>query len=161
MRKLEQLQKTNPSGFSSLNPYSSPIIDKFRYDQDYYDNRDKNDDVSSFQEYSRNHLSDLFEYPYNSRNTNQEMKEFTPKFEKLKQKKKFELEQERYSLEATLKAIDSKFESGNISEIDYFKNYKKLQKEIYRIDKKIEDLNEEIKEQESISKNLERRPYFT
>jgi hypothetical protein len=164
MRQLEKLQKPNLHGIPSYSPYSSPITDKVRFDQECSVCKDRNDNFSSFQEYSKNHLSDLFDYPYDEIINNQELKEYTSKIDKLKQKKKFELEQERYSLEATLKVLDSKFESGNISEIDYFKNFKKLQKEIYKIDKKIEDLNEEIKERESVSKfsrNLDRRRYFT
>lgn len=163
IRQLEKLQRPNPHNFPPSNPYSSPITDTTRLNQDNVF-RDKNDNFSYFQEYSRNHLSDLFEYPYDNGENSQDLKGYTSKIDKIKQKKKFELEQERYSLEATLKALDSKFESGNISEIDYFKNFKKLQKEIYKIDKKIEDLNEEIKERESISKfprNLDRRRYIT
>ncbi|MFX0009314.1 MAG: hypothetical protein ACFE9R_03275, partial [Candidatus Hermodarchaeota archaeon] len=144
------------------NPISPNEADKIFYDQGYDNYGGVNEKYPIYQEYSKNHLSNLFEQGYGSNDFPQNLN-LNPKIDKLKQKKKFELEQERYSLEETLKALDSKFESGNISEIDYFKNFKKLQKELYKIDKKVNDITEELNEREAIlkySKKIERRPDF-
>ena len=76
----------------------------------------------------------------------------------------FNLEKEKYSLEETLKALDSKFESGDISEIDYFKNFKNLQKEIYIIEKNIEALDADIDDEEFLrrsNKEIDRKRYYT
>ncbi|MEJ2296506.1 MAG: hypothetical protein P8Y23_17285, partial [Candidatus Lokiarchaeota archaeon] len=67
-------------------------------------------------------------------------------------------------IEQTLSTLDTKFNDGIISEIDYFRTYKNLQKDLYLIDKKIESLDNEIKESESIRKShreLDRRRYFS
>ena len=74
------------------------------------------------------------------------------------------LQKEKYSLEETLKALDSKFESGNISEIDFFKNFKNLQKEIYIIEKNIEVLEDEMEDEEFLrkrSKEIDKERYYT
>jgi predicted nucleic acid-binding Zn-ribbon protein len=76
----------------------------------------------------------------------------------------FDLQKEKYSLEETLKALDSKFESGNISEIDFFKNFKNLQKEIYIIEKNIEVLDDDMEDEEFLrnrSKEIDKKRYFT
>ena len=61
--------------------------------------------------------------------------------EKSKRKKMSELKQERYGLKETLKKLDETFNQGNLSEVDYFRTYKNLQKQIYSIDKKVNSLN--------------------
>jgi predicted nucleic acid-binding Zn-ribbon protein len=74
----------------------------------------------------------------------------------------FDLEKEKYSLEETLKTLDSKFESGNISEIDFFKNFKNLQKEIYIIEKNIETLDTDMEDEEffrNSAKDVNRKRY--
>ncbi|MFW9949193.1 MAG: hypothetical protein ACFFKA_03585, partial [Candidatus Thorarchaeota archaeon] len=144
-----------------LNPN---IAEKILYDQEYNNLRGISDKSPLYQEYSKNHLTDLFDRDYSSKDLYQNLENCNPKTNKLKEKKKFELEQERFGLEETLKALDSKFESGNISEIDYFKNFKKLQKELYKIDKKVGEISEEMNERDAISKfskNFERRRYFS
>jgi hypothetical protein len=76
----------------------------------------------------------------------------------------FNLEKEKYSLEETLKILESKFESGDISEIDYFKNFKNLQKEIYIIEKNIEAMNSDFEEEEFLRGSVnefDRKRYYT
>jgi hypothetical protein len=76
----------------------------------------------------------------------------------------FNLEKEKYSLEETLKALDSKFESGDISEIDYFKNFKNLQKEIYIIEKNMEAIDSDMEDEEFLrgsAKDFDRKRYYT
>ena len=53
--------------------------------------------------------------------------------EKNYQKKMNELKREKFSLKETLKKLDAKFDDGNISEVDYFKFFSKLQKKLYII----------------------------
>jgi hypothetical protein len=76
----------------------------------------------------------------------------------------FNLEKEKYSLEETLKLLDAKFESGDISEIDYFKNFKNLQKEIYIIEKSIEAMDSDMEDEEFLrgsGKDIDRKRYYT
>jgi len=89
-----------------------------------------------------NHLSDLFvsrrpsnDYDYPSSTNNSYEKN------RSKRKKMSELKQERYGLKETIKKLEDKFDQGNISEVDYFRTYKSLQKQLYLIDKKINSLN--------------------
>ena len=71
------------------------------------------------------------------------------------------LKKEQYSLRQTLNKLDNKFDQGIISEVDYFRTYKNLQKEIYLIESKINALNAEIKQEESIKHNINKHKYFT
>jgi hypothetical protein len=71
------------------------------------------------------------------------------------------LKKEQYSLKQTLNKLDNKFDQGIITEVDYFRTYKNLQKEIYLIESKINALNAEIKEEESIKHNINKHKYFT
>jgi chromosome segregation ATPase len=80
-----------------------------------------------------------------------------------KRKEMSELEKERYGLDETLKALDTKFDQGVISENDYFRTFKNLQKQIYDIDQKIEMLGQEIEEMniKPQLKDTEHKRYFT
>ncbi|MFX1314377.1 MAG: hypothetical protein ACFE9T_00805 [Promethearchaeota archaeon] len=163
MRKLGQTQKFNylppdQANFinsPSINNISNPILDNhlnFHRDEPY------------FQDYRRNHLSDLFD-PDNllMENTYKSNKKIF-KLDKEKRNRLFELDKEKYSLNETLKTLDAKFDQGVISEVDYFRTFKNLQKEIYLIEKKIESLREELEEIEAIkknSRNFEKKRYFT
>jgi hypothetical protein len=75
-----------------------------------------------------------------------------------------ELSKERYSLKETLKKLDAKFDQGIISEVDYFKTFKNLQKEIYLIEKKINTLQENLEEVEELkrsSRNFDNKRFYT
>ena len=120
--------------------------------------------MPQYQEYSRNHLSDLFNSDYGSNHPTESSSFLSKKQSKSRRKKMFDLNKEKYSLEETLKALDSKFESGDISEIDYFKNFKNLQKEIYIIEKNIEALDPDMGDEEflrSSAKEFDRKRYYT
>jgi hypothetical protein len=162
MRKLEQIQRNNPP---ILNP-----TDKYNYnfnDELYMELNNRRREQSRmpiYQEYSKNHLSDLFNSDYTLSHENYMQKKRISKLEKIKRKKMLELEKEKYSLEETLKTLDSKFDKGIISEIDYFRTFKNLQKEIYLIDRKIENLEEEISESESLrrsNREFDKKRYFS
>ncbi|MFW9936407.1 MAG: B-box zinc finger protein [Candidatus Thorarchaeota archaeon] len=166
MRKLEQMQKYGPIYQNDVNKNNIDLmsdLSKYRT-SDHFLNNDPYNQVSSYQEYSRNHLSDLFndDYSLSAKPAFTNMR--SSRYDKMKRKKILELEKERYSLEETLKTLDSKFEKGIISEIDYFRTYKNLQKDLYLVEKKIENLDEEFKEIESmrrINGEFDRKRYFT
>ncbi len=63
-----------------------------------------------------------------------------------------ELEKEEFSITQTLKLLDKRFEQGTISDIDYFKTYKNYQKELYIIQRKIQDIKQEVTEEEALQK---------
>jgi len=150
MRKLENLQRTTKPLHPSTYRNEYDIINNFH-------------DTSSFQEYSKNHLTDLFNDDYSLSNKYQNPKNFSSKYDKAKRKKMLELEKDRYSLEETLKTLDSKFEKGIISEIDYFRTYKNLQKDLYLVEKNVEELEEKIKDIDSIrrsNREIDRKRYF-
>jgi hypothetical protein len=109
-------------------------------------------------------LSDLFNDDYSLSSKTPLANHQSKRYNKIKRKKILELEKERYSLNETLKTLDSKFEKGIISEIDYFRTYKNLQKDLYLVEKKIENLDEEFQEIESmrrINGEFDRKRYFT
>ncbi|MBA7647044.1 hypothetical protein ES703_54813 [subsurface metagenome] len=161
MRKLEQLQRySHPSS----NPLYRNNFDEQSYEPAYYRLNERVRQMPQYNEYSRNHLSELFN---NDNITNQSYdlpRTNSKKMNKIRRKKMFELEKEKYSLEETLKTLESKFESGNISEIDFFKNFKNLQKDFYTIDKSIESIDEEMQEEDFLRRNakkFDRKRYFT
>jgi predicted RNase H-like nuclease (RuvC/YqgF family) len=158
---LEQMQKYGPIYQNDINKNKVDFIHdlpKYKISEQFL-NKDPYNQVSSYQEYSKNHLSDLFNEDYSLSSS-----PISSRYNKMKRKKILELEKERYSLEETLKALDSKFEKGIISEIDYFRTYKNLQKELYLVEKEIENLDEKFKEIESmrrINGEFDRKRYFT
>jgi len=116
---------------------------------------------NSFNDYHKNHISDLFnqEAPpidniYNNRNHIYE-------FDKKIYKKMIELKREKYSLKETLKKLDNKFDQGIIAEVDYFKTFKNLQKEIYLIDKKIKSLNKKVKDDRFFRGKFDKKGFYS
>ena len=86
------------------------------------------------------------------------------KIDKEKHQKMLDLNKDRYSLKETLKKLDAKFDQGIISEVDYFKTFKNLQKEIYVIEKKIQSLQENLEEVEEIkrsSRNFDQKRFYS
>jgi len=163
MRKLEQLQKYGRI-FPSTQPYNSNNFDVMKNNPAYYDPMEKGRPMPRYSDYSRNHLSELFNGDSISNYPEERSNRYSKKQSKTRRKKKFDLMKEKFSLEETLKALDSKFESGNISEIDFFKNFKNLQKEIYIIEKNLEMLDDDIEDEEfrrNASKEIDRKRYYT
>ncbi|NVM16248.1 MAG: hypothetical protein HWN80_00925 [Candidatus Lokiarchaeota archaeon] len=161
MRKLEQLQRFDRS-FPPRNGLPNP--NNFFADPTQYKSNQIDRNMPQYQEYSRNHLSELFNHDYGSNHPSESSRFLSKKQSKARRKKMFDLDKEKYSLEETLKALDSKFESGDISEIDYFKNFKNLQKEIYIIEKNIEALDSDMEDEEflrSSAKEFDRKRYYT
>jgi len=162
MRKLEQMQKYGKASPPDYYGINTAPLDELLYDS-HYDRSPNisNDNQPAYHRYSKNHLSDLFNSDYSFSSSK---KRDRLKIDKLKKKKMLELEKERFSIEQTLNTLDSKFNDGIISEIDYFRTYKNLQKDLYLIDKKIENLENEMRESESIrssNRELDRRRYFS
>lgn len=117
-----------------------------------------------FQEYNRNHLSELFDSSDYLAQQPYGYKRKLFKLDKEKQEKMLDLEKERYSLKATLKKLETKFDQGSISESDYFRTYRNLNKEIYLIDNKIQRLQQSLEELESIkqnSRNFDNKRFYT
>ncbi|TFG25296.1 MAG: hypothetical protein EU533_01280, partial [Promethearchaeota archaeon] len=122
MKKLEQANKFSPF---------EPRVNHPSYDYDvgsrpYSDKRFYND-------FSKNHLSELFDSHEFPGNMGKMPKRYSKQIRE-KQKKMSELEKEKYGIDETLKALDTKFEQGVISEVDYFRTFKNLQKQVYSID---------------------------
>jgi hypothetical protein len=105
------------------------------------------------QEFNRNHLSELFNpnEPLIHQSYKHKRKLF--KLDREKQEKMLELERDRYSLKATLKKLEKKFDDGSISESEYFKAYRNLNKEVYLIENKIQKLQQRLEELESLKQN--------
>jgi hypothetical protein len=117
-----------------------------------------------FEEFNRNHLSDLFNQSNSSTQQSYGYKRQLFKLDKEKQKRMLELEKERYSLKATLKKLETKFDQGSISESDYFRTYRNLNKEIYLVNNKIQTLQQSLEELESIkqnSRNFDNKGFYT
>lgn len=162
MRKLEQMQKYGNGSPPDHRQINMDPLDELLYESHYDRNPNiTNENQPGYQGYIKNHLSDLFNSDYSLSNSTRRNR---VKNDKLKKKRMLELEKERYSIDQTLNTLDTKFNDGIISEIDYFRTYKNLQKDLYLIDKKIENLEKEIRETQSIRsshRELDRRRYFS
>ncbi|MFX1345461.1 MAG: hypothetical protein ACFFAI_10165 [Promethearchaeota archaeon] len=117
-----------------------------------------------FQEFNKNHLSELFDPSNSIAQQSYRHKRKLFKLDREKHEKMLELEKERYSLKATLKKLETKFDQGSISESDYFRTYRNLNKEIYLIDNKIQKLRQSLEELEAIkqnSRNFDNKRFYT
>ncbi len=133
MKKLERAHRFSPHSTNQHNSFHSKSINSspsFNQDQHAF---------YSSQGFNKNHLSDLFDTNNISINNPHisELDSFEFDSNKEKHQKMLDLKRERYSLKQTLKKLDVRFDQGNISEVDYFRTYKNLQKEVYLIDDKI------------------------
>jgi len=106
-----------------------------------------------FQQYNKNHLSDLFDSSNSSTQQPYGYKRKLFKLDKEKQEKMLELKKELYSIKATLKKLEAKFDQGSMSDGDYFKNYRRLEKEKYLIENKIQTVEQSLEELDSIKRN--------
>jgi len=158
MRQLEQVQKNG----LSQNPEINGAFDIHQRDHGLYTNINEGK-IGLYDDYSKIHLSEYFkqdDFALNDINTNRKYS----KKEKDKLRKLRDLEKEKYSLDETLKALNTKFDQGIISEVDYFRTFKNLQKQIYTIDKNYEDLTQELEEIEDIkekSREFDGRRYYS
>lgn len=144
-RNLEQAQGFNPQYPNQINP--NVLNDKY-----------------PFQEFNNNHLSDLFNSNNSLTQQSYRHKRKLFKLDREKHEKMLELEKEHYSLKATLKKLETKFDQGSISESDYFRTFRNLNKEIYLIDNKIQNLRQSLEELESIkqnSRNFDNKRFYT
>lgn len=148
MKKLEQANKRGP--YDHYGNYS------------VYDNKVDSYDKRFSQDFSKNHLSELFDRDDFLGNIGKTPKRYSKQVRE-KRKKMSELEKERYGLNETLKALDTKFDQGVISEVDYFRTFKNLQKQIYEIDQKIDSLGQDMDEMnlKPILGDIEGKRYFS
>ncbi|MFX1278680.1 MAG: B-box zinc finger protein [Promethearchaeota archaeon] len=136
--------------------YNKQSIDQFNQNSFIGQNK--------FNNFDKNHLSDLFNpnYPIPQQSYKHKRKLF--KLNREKQERMLELERDRYSLKATLKKLETKFDEGSISEAEYFKAYRNLNKEVYVIDNKIQKLQQRLEELESLkenSRNFDNKRFYT
>ena len=144
-RGLEQAQGFNPQYPNQINP--NVLNEK-----------------STFQDFNNNHLSDLFNSNNSLTQQSYRHKRKLFKLDREKNEKMLELEKDRYSLKATLKKLETKFDQGSISESDYFRTYRNLNKEIYLIDNKIQNLQQSLEELESLkqnNRNFDNKRFYT
>jgi hypothetical protein len=159
--KPNRYQNYNPQEVNEVrfNPYDNDILVRNLQQPRTYISQNSNyinQDIyneKTFQDYSKNHLSDLFNSTNSPIDQSYGYKRKLFKLDKEKQERMLELEKERYSLKATLKKLETKFDQGSISESDYFRTYRNLNKEIYLIDNKIQSLQQSLEELESIKQN--------
>ena len=109
-----------------------------------------------YQDFNRNHLSDLFNsrniknyHDYSSMGENHFY--FSEKFNKMKEEMT-DLKRERFGLKETLKELDTKFNQGIITAVEYFRTFRNLKKQFYSIEKQIDILDKKLREEESIRK---------
>jgi len=154
-----RFQNYNPQPNNSYNNQFNSINNRHnitrKLDQIHDFNEDPiiSNDESTFHEFDRNHLSSLFSNDDILTGKSFRNKRKLYKLDKENQKKMSELEKERYGLKTTLKKLEKKFDQGLISESDYFRTFRNLNKEIYLIDKKIQTLQHNLEELESIKQN--------
>ena len=110
-------------------------------------------DHNNFQEFNKNHLSALFNPNESLIQQSYKHKRKLFKLDREKQEKMLELERDRYSLKATLKKLEKKFDDGSISESEYFKAFRNLNKDVYLIENKIQKLQQRLEELESLKQN--------
>jgi hypothetical protein len=113
---------------------------------------------SVYNDFQKNHLSKFFNANDPSlRHPNNRKYDF----DELKEAKKMisELKRERYSLKKTLKELETKFEGGVITDVDYFRTYKKLQKDVYSIEKKIRTLKDKIEDELFLRRNYNKKTF--
>jgi hypothetical protein len=161
----------NPNRFQNYNPQRINLNNEFANNLNPYIPNNFNNEMdlklrneANYQDFTKNHLTDLFNSEYIPPDNSYRYKRKLFKVDKEKHKRMLELNKERYSLKETLKKLDTKFDQGIISEVDYFKTFKNLQKEIYLIEKKIQDLQEslqEVEEMRNSSRNFDKRRFYT
>ena len=106
-------------------------------------------DNHKFHDFNKNHLTELFSSDENPSPSRYRHKIHPNKPNEGIQERMLELNKERYSLKKTVSKLDTKFDQGIISEVDYFKTYKNLQKEFYLIETEIQSLKERIEDSEN------------
>ncbi|MFX1326265.1 MAG: hypothetical protein ACFE8N_15045, partial [Promethearchaeota archaeon] len=159
----------NPNRFQNYDPLKANSGFENLLDIDERDILVRNLEQSSrmtpiYEEYNRNHLSELFNPNNNLNQQSYGRKRKLFKLDKEKHERMLELEKERYSLKATLKKLETKFDQGSISESDYFRTFRNLNKEIYLIDNKIDSLRQSLEELESLkqsSRNFDNKRFYT
>ena len=142
MRKLKQNQNLNTN---YINQFKS--LNRNDYNEEPIPNN------RQFQDYDKNHLTELFNSNNGAPPRAYQYNRHPIELDKENQERMLELNKERYSLKQTLTKLDSKFDQGIISEVDYFKTYKNLQKDFYLIDSRIQSLKETLEDAENFKQN--------
>jgi len=106
-----------------------------------------------YQEFNKNHISDMFNSNNYANNSAYNSNNDSYGYKDNKQEKLMNLNKEKYGLKQTLKKLDAKFDQGIISEVDYFRTFKNLQKDIYLIESKINTLSANLDEEQTTRRN--------
>lgn len=167
MKKLEQAQKYSQrfpnQNYDFNNDLSRPPILNKENDSWFDQNVNLHNRQRSFQQFNKNHLSDFFKQnnapmidPYAPMIDPYASKEDLFEENRENRKKMQELKKEKYSLKETLKKLEAKFDSGILSEVEYFRKFKNFHKELYSINTKIESLTDKLKKKEKFLKKNKR-----
>jgi len=151
MKRLLQAKKYNHQEPRQMNNTLEDLITNDSYKNTYDSFSSNSIKQGAFQEYNRNHLSDLFNNDYQSPNHSSYLDQ-DQLFDDLGNSKisMLNLKKEKFSIHETLKDLDSKFDQGKISEVDYYRAFKHHKQEIYVINKKIQWLQRKIHEEKKI-----------
>lgn len=160
MKRLQQAQKfgqpfSNQINGNPDNLFNTKFLNKCP-DLRYENNRINPPEKPIFQDYNKNHLSELFNTNKFSMDNLYTSDNSFFEIDREKRKKVQELKKEKYSLKETLKKLEDKFDSGIISKVDYFNTYQNMQKDFYSINQKLKSLKSKIEEEDS-SKNRQKK----
>ncbi len=155
MKRLEKMHKFD----QEMQPYMDQVNNDSINQFGAQNTSDHSYNNYFFQDFQKNHLSEFFDPNDPSlQNPNNLRKAYNEK-NKEDQKRMIILKREQYSLKKTIKELETKFESGVISDVDYFRTYKKLQKDIYSIEKKIEKLKDALDDEMFRRRNYSKKKY--
>ena len=162
---MKQLEKANKMNHGYPQPGMNANLNKDFHIHSGYNshNLNGNPNPSNFAEiFEDKHLSDFFENRREPRETSSSSFE-QPSYQNTENKRQrlTDLKREHYGLKQTLKQLENKFDQGIISEVDYFRTYKRLQKELYIAEKKISHLKDNLKEEQKIRNSYDPGPFFT
>jgi hypothetical protein len=161
MKQLEKQQRLGPNDYNSFKN-NDGLTRNYPIN---YPSMHRNYRPNNVHDYNKIHLSKYFDSdgPWEHNEINTENSDFKIDVPDCKEELR-NLNREKFSLNETLKKLEDKFDQGIITEVDYFRTFKNLKKEIYQIEKNIEKLEKKIRKDESIrriGRKFDKRKYFT
>jgi len=164
MKKLERAQKEGYNVKSNLDRALTDFINAESLNRSSESLYNPNRNNPSIHDYNRNYLSEFFRDNDLSFDPNKYQNDGLFEEKDENQKRMLELKKERFSIIETLKNLDSKFDEGKITEVDYLRAFKNLKQDLYIINKKIRNLDGRIREDESIrniGRKFDNKKYFS
>ncbi|TFG19843.1 MAG: hypothetical protein EU533_06465 [Promethearchaeota archaeon] len=142
LRRAQNYNQAPPNYEPSINPKPRPLDPHARI-------------KNSFNSFNNKHLSHLF-------NPNEEISpSYYNNAENSTMDNLIQLKQERFGLKETLKKLEAKFDQGIITEVDYFRTYKNLQKDLYLIESKIEKISQNLEEEHTFKRNFDQKGFYS